>query len=178
MNETLFELTNTLQQLMDLAGSDDPEEQQAFSDTLEAVKGEIGVKADSYVYVIKMLEGNAEKCKRGAEYLAGKAARLQDNVARMKKTILYAVEQVPPDKKGRRKIEGDMYTFTAVKNGGKIPVIIDDETAVPDSMYDTKIVKTIDKDKIRAAIEEDYAKGKNLVTYAHLGERGTHLGIK
>ncbi len=57
---TMFELTATLRQLLELAGSDDPDEQQVFADTLEAVSGEIGVKADSYKYVMDQLEGQAQ----------------------------------------------------------------------------------------------------------------------
>ncbi len=166
---TMFELTATLRQLLELAGSDDPDEQQAFADTLEAVSGEIGVKADSYKYVMDQLEGQAQKCKEAAQYLSDKAARIAENEKRIKETIMQVIEQMPADAKGKKCIQGDTYKFTIVKNGGKQPMKVDGD--VPDNYM--KIIFTPDNDKIRKELEA----GKPL-PFAHLEERGVHLNVR
>ena len=166
---TMLELTATLRQLLELAGSDDHDEQQAFADTLEAVSGEIGVKADSYKYVMDQLEGQAQKCKEAAQYLSDKAARISENEKRIKETIMQVIEQMPADAKGKKCIQGDTYKFTIVKNGGKQPMTIDGD--VPDDYM--KVVFEPDTDRIRKDLEA----GQPL-PFAHLEERGTHLLIK
>ena len=46
--ETLYSLTQDYKDLLDLAGSAEPDEIETFNDTLEAVLGQIEVKADGY----------------------------------------------------------------------------------------------------------------------------------
>ena len=57
--ETLYSLTQDYKNLLDLAGSADPEEIEIFNDTLEAVLGQIEVKADGYAAVMSEIEGRA-----------------------------------------------------------------------------------------------------------------------
>jgi hypothetical protein len=95
----MFELTATLRQLLELAGSEDPDEQQIFSDTLEGIKGEIGLKADGYKYVIDQMDGQAQKCREAAQYLSAKAKRISDNENRIKQVIISAIDEMPADKK-------------------------------------------------------------------------------
>lgn len=174
---TMFELTQTLNSLMELAGSDDPEEQEAFENTLEGIKYEIGLKADSYVRVINRLDAQAKECKEAADYLRYKAKHLQDNVDRMKETIKFAVEETPADAKGRKHIDGKAYSFSIVNNGGSLPIVytVDvNDPAFPKEYKKLKPVEYVaDTDKIRKELES----GKKL-PFAHLGERGTRLKIK
>lgn len=167
---TMFELTATLKQLLELAGSDDPEEQQVFTDTLEAVTGEIGLKADSYKYCMDQLEGQAQKCKEAAQYLQAKAKRITDNENRIKQVIMSVIEQMPADKKGKKYIQGDTYKFSIAKNGGTQPMTVNTDD-VPDEYM--KVIFEPDTDKIRKDLEE----GKAL-PFARLEERGVHLNVR
>ena len=47
MADTLFSMTEAMKDLVAMSDSLDPEDEQLFLDTLEAVKGEIGLKIDS-----------------------------------------------------------------------------------------------------------------------------------
>lgn len=171
MSETMFELSATLQNLLAFADGDTDEDEQAYIDTLEGIKGEIGLKADSYKYVIDQLKARAEMCRKAADELKAKADRIDANVSRMNHVILSVVEQVPPDAKGKRKIEGKAYTFSSAKNGGKLPIEYTAE--VPQDYKKAEIKWMNDTDKIRADLDT----GKAL-PFAHYGERGTHLQIK
>ena len=53
---SIFELTSQYQQLMYFGDSSDPEDQQAFLDTLEGLDFEVGLKADDYAAVITMMD--------------------------------------------------------------------------------------------------------------------------
>lgn len=167
---TMFELTATLKQLLQLSGSEDPDEQQIFADTLEGIKGEIGLKADGYKYVIDQMDGQAQKCREAAQYLSAKAKRISDNENRIKQVIISAIDEMPADKKGKKYIQGDIYKFSIAKNGGKQPMTVSTED-VPDEYM--KVVFEPDTDKIRKDLEE----GKAL-PFAKLEERGVHLNVR
>lgn len=167
---TMFELTANLRTLMELASSDDLEDEQVFKDTLEGIEGEIGLKADSYKYALDQLDGQAEKCKEMAKYLNDKAKRIKDNEDRIKQVIMKVIEEMPADKKGKKCIQGEAFKFTIAKNGGKQPLKIDTDN-VPDDFV--KIIYEPDTDKIRKTLEA----GKPL-PFAHLEERGVHLNVR
>lgn len=167
---TMFELTASLKQLLELAGSEDPDEQQIFADTLEGIKGEIGLKADGYKYVIDQMDGQAQKCREAAQYLSAKAKRISDNENRVKQAIISAIDEMPADKKGKKYIQGDIYKFSIAKNGGKQPMTVNTDD-VPDEYM--KVIFEPDTDKIRKDLES----GKPL-PFARLEERGVHLNVR
>lgn len=63
MSDTLFSMTEAMKDLVAMADSLDPEDEQLFLDTLEAVKGEIGLKIDSYKYVMDQIKAKADMIK-------------------------------------------------------------------------------------------------------------------
>lgn len=160
---TLYELTAEFRQLLDLA--EDPEIDEAvFSDTLEALTGEIEDKAEGYAIVIKELESNRDKFKSEAKRMSETADTFDHRIKRMKSNLLVAMDVI-----GVRKVQTEHFTVSQVGNGGKKPLAITGD--VPEEY---KVFKPeTDTQKIRDALEA----GQEL-PFAHLEERGTHLSIR
>ena len=161
---TLYELTADYQQLLALGDSDDPEEQQAFLDTLEGLMGEIELKADDYAVVLSEFTAQADKIDTEIKRLTAKKKAIEGAVAAMKDRIKDTM--VAMDKK---EIKTDLHTFKIQNNGGKAPIVYDGE--VPDSYK--RVVYENDTEKIRGDLEDGFT-----LEFAHLGDRGTHLRIK
>ena len=162
---SIFELTSQYQQLMYFGDSADPEDQQAFLDTLEGLDFEVGLKADDYAAVITMLNGKADTIDTEIKRLTAMKKAIDNNVDRMKNCLQYAMESMD-----KTEIRTDLHTFKIQKNGGKLPLIINEED-VPDSFK--RVIVETDPEKIRKALDE----GQEL-DFAHYGERGTHLRIR
>lgn len=163
--DTLYSLSDEYVQLMDLAISTDPEDEQAFSDTLEGLTAVINTKMDDYAVVMTHLKGRSDLIQAEIDRLKAMQQTIDNHEKRMKAALLY----VMTEKLNQRKITTDFHTFTVCKNGGKQPMEITGD--VPDNYK--RIVYETDNDKIRAALEA----GETL-PFAHLKERGEHLRIK
>ena len=166
---SLFNIVGEYQELYTMLteNTDDAEVEQVITDTLEAVKGELEVKAEGYIHVIQQMEMEAERAEQ-LEYEWGLKKKIRkDRIARLKNALKDAL--VATDNEGGLKA-GD-YTLKVAKNGGKAPLIIDKPDAVPDNM--TKVIIEPDKDRIRQYLDEG-----NTCEWAHIAERGTHLSIK
>lgn len=163
--ETLYSLSDEYEQLMELAISTDPSDEQAFADTLEGLTAVINTKMDDYAVVMTHLKGRSDMIQAEIERLQAMKQAIDNHEKRMKATMLH----VMTEKLGQRKIQTDFHTFTVCKNGGKQPMEITDD--VPDNYK--RIVYETDLEKIRKDLED----GKEL-SFAHLNERGEHLRIK
>lgn len=160
---TLFELTDEFQWLHEMAA--DPEvDPDVFSDTLEALTGELEVKGRGYVSVIKQLEMEAKQAKEISQQFADKQKTRENHIKQMKEALLYAMTKIGIDQ-----IEAGEWTIKVQKNGGLQPMVIDGE--VPENFK--RITIDDDKEKIRKALEN----GEEL-DFAHLEERGKHISIK
>lgn len=159
----LFDITKEFQQLYELAT--DPEvDPDVFSDTLEALTGELEVKGRGYVCVIKQLEMEAKQAKEISQQFTDKQKLRENRIKHMKDTLLYAMTKI-----GMDQIEAGEWTIKVQKNGGLQPMVINGE--VPHNY--TIIVEEPNKEKIRKALEN----GEKL-DFAHLEERGKHISIK
>lgn len=161
-NSTLFDLKEQFRALYELAIADDDE--QAFLDTLEALKGELEVKAGGYTHVIKQLEMEAKECDNVIANFKAKKEVRENHIKRMKEALMEAM-----DAAGVESIPAGEYTLKIAKNGGLQPLKIDGE--VPDNYK--KVIYEDDKDLIRKALND----GEEL-EFAHLEPRGRHLNIK
>ena len=160
---SLFELQNEFQSLYDMMTDPDADE-EVLQDTLDAVMGEFEVKAQGCVYFMKRLEMERDKAKDVANDLLAKAKARDNALNRMKDMIQKTMESAQI-----QKVDAGAFTISLVKNGGKLPLIIDGE--VPDSCK--RLILEDDKDLIRKRLET----GEEL-DFAHLGERGQHISIK
>jgi len=159
---SLYELTGEFQALYELAISDDDE--QAFLDTLEGLKGELEAKSAGYVHVINQLTMEANECKKVIDAFTEKQQARLNNVKRMKEALIKAM-----DAAGTDTIKAGEYTLQIANNGGVQPLKIEGD--VPDSY--TKVIVQPDNELIRKALKD----GKEL-DFAHLEPRGRHLNIK
>jgi uncharacterized small protein (DUF1192 family) len=163
---TLYDLTQDYRNLLDLAGSMDEDEIQAFNDTLEAVLGEIEVKADGYAVVLAEIEGRINIINKEIGRLEAIESALSNTRRRMVDRLKTAMEDI-----GKKEIKTDLHKFKIVNNGGKLPITVQ-EDCVPEEYTKTEVKITPDKEKIRAALESG-----EVLPFASLGERGTHLKI-
>lgn len=160
---TLYELTNDYLTLLDMA--EDPDiDPQAFADTLEALGGELEMKADGYARVMKELEGRAAAMRFESKRLENGYKTIERNIDRMKHALQDSM--VATDK---RKFKTDLFSFSIRKNPAS--VVIDRETSIPPEFLIPQDPK-IDKKAIKAAID----RGDD-ITFAHL-EQGESLIIR
>ncbi len=158
---SLYDIESDFLALYELATTEGDE--QAFLDTLEALKGELEVKAGGYVHVIKQLEMEADECDKVIDAFKAKKATRANNIKRMKEALMQAMDIAGVDK-----LPAGEYTLKIAKNGGVQPLVLGD---VPDNYMKVKLEP--DTDKIRKALND----GEDL-GFAHLEERGRHLNIK
>ena len=168
MGRALFDIVGDYQLLYDMATdiTGDPEQEQTFADTLEALKGELEVKAEGYIHVIKQLEMEQERAEQLEYEWHLKAIKRKDSIQRMKSALVDAMKQT-----GHEQLEAGDYTLKVVKNGGQAPIIYDDESAIPQSLMRIKYEKD-------AKLIREYLTEHPDTKWAHIGERGVHLGIK
>jgi hypothetical protein len=121
---TLFELTGQMQAL--LALMEDPDtDPQIIEDSLEAVSGEIEVKADGYARVMADLEARKAAVKAEKDRLAALESSLGKNIDRMKESLKTSMIAT-----GKTKFKTDLFSFSVQKNPPK--VVIDDATKIPE----------------------------------------------
>lgn len=87
---TLFELTGEYLELLNLA-EDDEIGSEAIQDTLEAIQGEIEIKADNIACVIKMLKAEEAALKNEAKSLSERA---KSKFSKREKLIEYLHQQM------------------------------------------------------------------------------------
>ena len=163
----LYELTDAYLQLQELM--EDPEvDAQVIADTMEAIDGELEIKAENYAKVIRNMEGSIIAIDHEQDKLSAKKAILKGNVKRLKDNLQNSMIAT-----GKRKFKTDLFSFNIQKNGGKAPVILDvkDTSELPDDLV--RIKEEPDLDAIRQLIEKEGG-----CKFAHLGERGESLRIK
>lgn len=163
---TMYELTSDYLEVLELASNPDIDP-QAITDTLEAINAEIEIKAENTAKVMKELEGMAAALKAEETRLNARRKSIENNVERIKAGLYEAMKQT-----GKTKFKTPLFSFAIAKNGGKIPVVVDVDTAdLPDDLV--TITEKPNVDAIREYIEKH-----GTCAYAHYGERGESLRIK
>lgn len=165
----LYELTDQFLQLQQML--EDPEvDAQVLADTMEAVEGELEVKAEGYGMIIRNFEGNVSAIKAELDRLTALKNIYEGSIKRLKDNL-----QASMIATGKRKIETDLFKFSIQKNGGALPVIVDVST---DNLPDECVIIS-EKPDLKALAS--YLQGVNKDYYskfAHFGERGESLRIK
>lgn len=160
---TMYELTADYTAVLNMALDPDvPPE--AIADTLEAIGGEIEIKAENSAVIIQELNAEAAKIKTEIERLTERKKQFENNAATIKDRIYNAMKLT-----GKEKFKTTLFSFSIGKNPAKL--VIDDETKIPKKYLIPQPAK-IDN----AAIKE-FLKGGASCKYAHL-EQGESLKIK
>lgn len=167
---SLYALTTEMQVLLGAleAAGDSPEAEAALGDHLAALAEAFDHKADDYAALVRVCETRAAARREEAKRMDALADSDDACAERLRAALLRAMQAT-----GRDKVETARFKLAVRKNGGKIPVVINDPTDVPALYRVPKITEVLDKDAIREALEAGKA-----VPGASLGERGVRLDLK
>lgn len=162
---SLYEVTGNILTLQELLESP-LDDEDILKDTLEAVQGEYEAKIEAYCKVIKNIEADMEAFKMEAKRLSEKAKMLENNRDRLKRAMFDSMKAT-----NTPKIKAGVFNVAIQKNGGKLPVIVDVDTADLPSQC-VKVQMSPDLEAIAKLIDSGNTQ------YAHYGERGESLRIK
>lgn len=163
MKTNLYELVGQYDVLMEMLYDPDNDE-DCLLDTIEAIEGEIEVKAQNYCHIVSMMDSNAKALDDEIKRLQAKKKTIENRSKWLKNRLFLAMKEL-----GIPKIQTDLYTISIQKNGGVQPVVLTGE--IPDNFK--KIVYEDDMAKVREALKN----GEEL-EFAHFGERGESLRIR
>ena len=164
---SIWDITGRAMMLQDMASEEelDPE---VLKDTMLSIEGEFDVKVEAYCKLIKNLEADIDGLSGEVDRLNHKIQVRKNNIKRMKEVIFNTMQIL-----GRTKAGSTVIGASIQKNGGKLPLIVEEKDAknLPPELQ--KIKYEPNNDAIRDALEAGRA-----LDFAHLGERGESLRIK
>lgn len=165
---TLYDLTQDFREV--LMKAEDPEvDEQAVIDTLDAIKLEIRDKADGYAKVMTELDAKETAIEKQIKRLEVMKNTISRKKQRMSDHLRDALIE-----SGDTKFETDLFSFSVVNVGGKLPVIYRTPPAeLPEQFRKETISYKPDDAVIRA-----YLDNGNTSDYFAYGERSQKLRIK
>jgi hypothetical protein len=146
----------------------DPEGASAALEHIDALAQAFDAKADSYAALIRNAETRAAARREEARRFAALAERDEFLATRLRLALMEAMQRT-----NRTKVQTERFQLSVRANGGKRPVLVDDEAALPPEFVVPVYSVKVDKDAIRQAIEAG-----SEVPGARLAERGTRLDLK
>ena len=159
----MYELTADYLAVLAMA-TDGETPPDAIADTLEAIGGEIEIKAESSAVIMQELNAESDKIDAEIKRLTARKKSLETNADAIKQRVFDAMKAT-----GKEKFKTTLFSFSIKKNPPKL--VIDDETKIPKKYFIPQPAK-IDN----AAIKAELTAGKKL-KYAHI-EQGESLTIK
>jgi len=168
---SLYHITSEMKEILFAAESvvdGDPETAAAFAEATKSLVESFDTKAEAYAQLIRVSETRAAARREEAERMELLAKADEALADRLRRALMDAMISI-----NRPKVETERFKLSVRKNGGKVPVIVTDETALPTEYRVPRVTEVIDKDGIRDALEA----GKP-VPGAALGERGQRLELK
>lgn len=158
----LYEITQDYMTI--LAMMEDPElDPQTLADTMEAVEGELEVKAENYAKVIRNLEADVAGIKAEIERLSERKKTIENNIKRMKEAL-----QVSMETTGKTKFKTELFSFGIRKNA---PAVVMDEPYIEN--VPERFLKYSDPTINKTAIKEAIQNGENLEGLAHLESKNS-----
>lgn len=143
----LYALTGQIAELAAMADTDDEGLRQAIQDTMDGIKGEFELKADSIVMLRRNIEGDIDAIDKEVDRL-NELKRIKKNTVGQLGDFLRRNMEAANIKSIRR----PLFTITLALSPEK--VIVDNEQAVPDEFVSLKSVITPDKKIIAARLKE------------------------
>lgn len=157
---SLYKLVGEYNELYDLLTSGEDEE--VVKDTLEAVQGEIEVKAKGYISVMNQLEMEMKACKEEQEKWKNEYKKREDGLKWLKQNLIKGMTAM-----NVTEINTGLHKLKMSNAGGVEPIVYDGE--VPNEYMKPKIEYVKDTDKIRAELK------KGDLPFCHFGERAKVL---
>ena len=162
----LYEITQDYLQILSMM--EDPElDPQTLADTMEAVEGELEIKAENYAKVMKNLEADVTGIKAEIERLSERKKTIENNIKNMKSALQMAMETT-----GKTKFKTELFSFNIQKNAPTVVIDASDPNNIPPDFLKFKEPE-VDKTAIKAAIQN----GMDLTGVAHL-DQSESLRIK
>lgn len=163
---TLYELTNDYQNLLEMA--EDPDiDPVVLADTMEAIEGEIEIKADGYARIIRQMEADAAALKAEADRITNRRRVIENNIRTMKNRLEDTMIAT-----GKVKFKTELFSFGIQKNPARVVL---DEQYIENLPAEYLIAQDPKVDT--AKIKEDLKAGKDLQGIAHL-EQDSSLRIR
>ena len=172
MSRTIFDITDdmlALGDLLDNAGGEinDPQVEEAIMLWSDELENDLQAKVESYCWLMREKESRSLAMFAEADRLRERAQSNQRAARGLRDRLLFAFTL-----KGIDKVDTSNFTVGIARNGGKQPIDIDSD-AVTDDYLTSEVVKTVNKDKIREALDAGVE-----LDFASMLERGTHLRVK
>jgi hypothetical protein len=167
---SLYEIQHELMALLDMATETDKsaELEAAMQEHTNALIEAFDAKVDDYAALIRMCETRAENRMAEVERMK-KLAEADDALAtKLRQNLIAAMQQTK-----RTKVQTPRFALSVVANGGKTPVQITDEDALPEEFKIPVYSVKIDKEAIRTALENGEP-----IDGATLLPRGVRLSLK
>lgn len=162
----LYQLTEDYLALMDMF--DDAEtDEQVLLDTLEGIFGEIEIKVENCVKIIKNLQADAAGANEEAQRLSARAKAYEKRADLLKRYVLASMKAA-----NIQKIKTPLFTVSIDKNGGKQPLVMTGSIDDIPGRYLIPQDPLPNNEAIRKLLEDKQ------VEWAHLEPRGEHLGIR
>lgn len=162
----LYEISENLKAFKQMAEESEIDE-QAISDTLEALEGSFEDKAESYAIVMQALDNDILAINNEIERLKKLMQTISNNRQRMQNTLFNSMRAV-----GKEKFKTKLFRFSIRKNGGLAPLIL---KIKPDDLPQDMQIVTVKPNN--QAIRE-YIELTGDTRYAELGEKGESLVIR
>ena len=163
---TLYEVQNDLMEFQEMCSDPESEmDEQIMKDTMESLEGAYDFKMECWCKVIKNLEALATAIDNEIKRLQQRLTIVRNNITRMKSFMIDSLNAT-----GKQEA-GGVLKARIVKNGGKLPLIVDENAELPEKYQKVEIKPN------NEAIREALDKGEEL-PFAHFGERGVHINIK
>lgn len=162
----LYEIGSNYLRVQDMAG--DPEiDPQTLADTMEAIEGELEIKAENYAKVMKNLEGDIVAIKAEIDRLTSKKKAIENNIKNMKATLQSVMEAT-----GKTKFKTELFSFGIQKNA---PSVVIDEQYIEN--IPEEYLKFREPEINKTAIKDAINNGVDLSGIAHL-EQSQSLRIR
>ena len=114
----LYEISADVLKLQEMLVNDP--ENEYVQDTLEALEGELDLKATAYCRVIKNMEANLEAYKSEIDRLSKRKKVLENSIQRLKDALLESMKAT-----GKDKIKDDIFTIAIRNNAPSLPKDLD-----------------------------------------------------
>ncbi len=140
----LYELTNNFMELQQLI-EDGEFDAETLADTLEALEGEIEVKAENYGLIMVNLQTLIDGCDREAKRLLDRKKSIQNGIEGLKNNLSNSMLAMD-----KTKFKTEHFNFSFRKSES---VIVDDQSLIPDDYIKVKTTETADKTALKKAIK-------------------------
>lgn len=144
---TLYAMTEQMRELASMLDSDDASLVEAIQDTMQAVEGEIGIKADAIVMLSRNMAGDIAALDSEIDRLSELKRVRANGLEKLKEYLKHNMEAA-----NIKNIDRPLFKITLV--AGTEKCVIDAEDAVPDDYVSVKTSVTPDKRLILAKLKE------------------------